>query len=665
MTSTIAIFQISSEEDLRFQLDFVGLALAGRTLRVNVRERTTNALKVSLVAPTNLTLAGNNLTVFYAKASMAAWTKGIEYEADIVDETGGTATRIMAVRFVYDDPGKLVYGVRGNQATVLWEGNQAVVTAIGGVGPPGPVNVITVGAVTTLETGEPATAALTGTSPTQSLNLGLPKGATGTAATVAVGTVTTVAPGTPADVTNSGTSSAAVLDFDIPAGAAATVGVGSTTTGAAGSSAAVANSGTTAAAVFDFTIPRGDKGNTGDPGTNGYNGWTPELAVVADGVRRVHQVVDWFGGGGTKPATGEYIGATGLVALIADANDIRGAAGTATIPDGDKGDITTSAGGDTWTIDNDAVTTAKIADAELKAIGGLTSAANTLPYFTGPGAADLASFTAWGRSLIGANDAAAGRAIIAAPALTDVDGFIDGLEISTDGLNGVTVSPGVCVADGMVMRIAAAMTKQINATWSAGTGGSIGCLDAGSEGAGEIYYLSVIGNPTTGAVDFIASENPAGPSLPSGFTARFDLPPVFNDGSSNLRPIVNIGDEVRFLAAPVLDYTNTSFGAGARTLVPLTVPALRCTVILNCHFYSGPSTAGAVWVTSPDNSDFGPVVTTGRATGYLAANASLQFSGVRVSTANGQVGVRFADGMSGGQVYIGTVGFIYPRGRHR
>ena len=65
---------------------------------------------------------------------------------------------------------------------------------------------------------------------------------------------------------------------------------------------------------------------------DGDDGWSPVLAVVTDGSRRVHQVIDWAGGTGTKPATGLYVGASGLTAVPADAVDVRGAAGV----DGDS-----------------------------------------------------------------------------------------------------------------------------------------------------------------------------------------------------------------------------------------------------------------------------------------------------------------------------------------
>ena len=60
-------------------------------------------------------------------------------------------------------------------------------------------------------------------------------------------------------------------------------------------------------------------------------------------------------------------------------------------------------------------------DAELQAIAGLASAADRLPYFTGLGTAALATFTAAGRTLAGAADAAAQRAALALGTMAQQD----------------------------------------------------------------------------------------------------------------------------------------------------------------------------------------------------------------------------------------------------
>lgn len=71
----------------------------------------------------------------------------------------------------------------------------------------------------------------------------------------------------------------------------------------------------------------GSAGAAGAAGADGNDGWVPVLAVATDGARRVLQVSDWTGGEGTKPTTGEYIGASGLVSSAASAVDVRGSTG--------------------------------------------------------------------------------------------------------------------------------------------------------------------------------------------------------------------------------------------------------------------------------------------------------------------------------------------------
>lgn len=111
------------------------------------------------------------------------------------------------------------------------EGNTLALRLVQGVsGPQGSAATISVGSVSTLPPGSPATVANVGTTGAAVFDFGIPEGEQGeqggqgiqgnpgNAATIAVGTVSTVPFGDPATVTNVGTSSAAIFDFEIPAG---------------------------------------------------------------------------------------------------------------------------------------------------------------------------------------------------------------------------------------------------------------------------------------------------------------------------------------------------------------------------------------------------------------------------------------------------------------
>jgi|GEM_PF-4828498 len=105
-----------------------------------------------------------------------------------------------------------------------------------------------------------------------------------------------------------------------PPGPTPIISIGTVETAPSGDPAGASFGGTAEEPVLNLILPRGGKGDGGNAA------WSPVIANVVDGARRVLQITDWTGGGGTKPATG-FIGATGLVATAALATDIRGGGG--------------------------------------------------------------------------------------------------------------------------------------------------------------------------------------------------------------------------------------------------------------------------------------------------------------------------------------------------
>lgn len=188
----------------------------------------------------------------------------------ITDWTGGEGSKPTDTGFI---------GATGIVATAA-----LAVDIRGSIGATGPSNTLAIGTVTSAAS---PSATITGASPNQTLNLVLPKGDKG-------------------DTGNTGPAN--------------TLTIGTVTTGAA--SATI--TGTAPSQVLNLVVPQGIQGIQGNAG------WSPIFATVVDGERRVLQLVDWTGGTGSKPATGEYVGATGLVATIAQAVDIRGPSGAGT-----------------------------------------------------------------------------------------------------------------------------------------------------------------------------------------------------------------------------------------------------------------------------------------------------------------------------------------------
>lgn len=159
-------------------------------------------------------------------------------------------------------------------------------------GKDGPANTLEIGTVETLEPGQAATAQIIGEAPNQTLSLGIPRGQTGkTGATPALemGQVETLEPGEPATAELSGTPEKPVLSLGIPQGPPGqdgqtpTITVGTVTTLDPGQDATAEITGETPNLTLNLGIPEGQPGQDGvqlnDDAINTTEAWSSKKIV--------------------------------------------------------------------------------------------------------------------------------------------------------------------------------------------------------------------------------------------------------------------------------------------------------------------------------------------------------------------------------------------------
>lgn len=157
------------------------------------------------------------------------------------------------------------------------------------------------------------------------------------------------------------------------------------------------------------------------------------------------------------------------------------------VSDGDKGDITVSASGATWTIDNDVVTYAKMQDVSAtdKLLGRSTA---------GAGDVEEIACTAAGRALLDDADNTAQRSTLGLGTLATQSGTFSGTSSGTNtgdqtsivGITGTKAEFDTAVSDGNILYVGDAPTAHAT---SHKLGGS------------DVILLNEFGNPT-GSVEF-------------------------------------------------------------------------------------------------------------------------------------------------------------------
>lgn len=152
---------------------------------------------------------------------------------------------------------------------------------------------------------------------------------------------------------------------------------------------------------------------------------------------------------------------------------------------------------------------------------------------------------------------------------TGLKNLVDVISNGTDAEHDIDVTAGIHMWDSTNTKIltSTAMTKRIDAAWSAGTGN--GGLFAGTVAANMTYYYFMIYNPTTKVTDFGFNVYLNPNDRPSGYTYYSLLWAVKTDSSSNIIPFTQYGLYNEWVT-PISNYSGSA--VASKTAVTMSTP---------------------------------------------------------------------------------------------
>jgi hypothetical protein len=261
-------------------------------------------------------------------------------------------------------------------------------------------------------------------------------------------------------------------------------------------------------------------------------------------------------------------------------------------------------------------------------------------------------------------------AIATAPAASVLQGYINGLTLSTAGASasfGVNTGSATDSGNTAFIVLQNALTKTTS-TWAAGT--SAGALDTGTIAINTWYKVFVIQRPDTNVQDVCITVNAlatgctVGTNIPAAYSSQRYIGSMKTNGSSQWTKFIQNGSDFLW-DAPVGDVAATNPGTAAVLATLSTPPGVVTTVNLLARFiYTTPAAVELyAYLSSPDVADTSPAsaVMLDSAAGSTVAMRSAWQVFVKSNT-SAQIRYRLGASDANTQFTIATVGWTDSRG---
>lgn len=237
-------------------------------------------------------------------------------------------------------------------------------------------------------------------------------------------------------------------------------------------------------------------------------------------------------------------------------------------------------------------------------------------------------------------------------------GYLSGLTLSYVTNSTFSVAAGGCRNEdsgtAQSMSLAVPVTKNLNA-WSSG----LGSLDTGTIAVNTWYHVHLIRKNSDGSINVLLSLSPTAPSMPSGWTARRRIGAIRTDGSAQIVPFVQVGDEFQWVT-PRVSYNAAP--PATRTLVQIDAPPGVRTLARLRAYLTNNSTC-YVRVTTTDEADVAPTWADNDCNVVYGVAYAPSVNLLRLTDTSQQIAIR-ASTAGLGPLVLNTTGWVDTRGKN-